>query len=863
MNLKLALRTLFKSPFVTIVAVVSLALGIGANTAIFSLFHELILRSLPVQEPARLVNLSAPGPKPGSQTCNQAGDCEAVFSYPMFRDLERLQTSFTGIAAHRLFGTNLAYRGQTLNGDGMFVSGSYFPVLGMQPALGRLLGPADDRTIGEAPVAVLSHAWWQSRFGADPNVLNDTIIVNGQSLTIVGVAPRDFTGTTLGATPQVFVPITLRGILQPGFKAFDERRNYWVYTFARLKPGVSLDQAKTAINVPYRQIVNDVEAPLQKGMSDQTMARFKAKSIGMEDGWRGQSSVHNEARTPLLLLLGVTALVLLIACANIANLLLARAAGRANEMAIRLSLGASRLQLISQLLVESCLLAVLGGAAGMLVARWTIDSISSMLPDEAAATMPTSIDTTVLLFAAGLTLGTGVLFGLFPALHSTRPDLVSTLKGQAGQPSGAKSAQRFRTTLATAQIALSMTLLACAGLFTKSLLNISRVDLGINVDSVVTFGISPELNAYKSERSRQLFERLEDELAAVPGVTGVTTALVPLLAGNNWGTDVQVEGFESGPDIDSNSRFNEVGAGYFRTMGVPLIAGREFTRADVLGAPKVAIVNEAFAKKFNLGRNAVGKRMGSGRQGEAMDIEIVGLVQNAKYSEVKREVPPLFFRPYLQDDGGRIDDVLRPHRRRPGLVPGEHPEGRRQARPQPAGRKPAHARAAGAEQRLPGSHDDDAVGSVCGAGDAAGGGRALRRAGLHRDAAHARDRPAHGARRRARARARDGAAASGGHDAIGGVIGLGVAILASRGAQSLLFQLQGWDPVVLDGIGRYPHARRPRRRPHPRPPRLAAGSDAGACVTSRLSALGSGLRQDASITHSTILLKPRAQSPEP
>ena len=322
----------------------------------------------------------------------------------------------------------------------MFVSGSYFPVLGMQPALGRLLGPADDRTIGEAPVAVLSHAWWQSRFGADPNVLNDTIIVNGQSLTIVGVAPRDFTGTTLGATPQVFVPITLRGILQPGFKAFDERRNYWVYTFARLKPGVSLDQAKTAINVPYRQIVNDVEAPLQKGMSDQTMARFKAKSIGVEDGWRGQSSVHDEARTPLLLLLGVTALVLLIACANIANLLLARAAGRANEMAIRLSLGASRLQLISQLLVESCLLAVLGGAAGMLVARWTIDLISSMLPDEAAATMPSSIDTTVLLFAAGLTLGTGVLFGLFPALHSTRPDLVSTLKGQAGQPSGAKSA---------------------------------------------------------------------------------------------------------------------------------------------------------------------------------------------------------------------------------------------------------------------------------------------------------------------------------------------------------------------------------------------------------------------------------------
>ena len=649
MNIKLALRALFKSPFVTVVAVVSLALGIGANTAIFSIFHELILRSLPVQEPSRLVNLSAPGPKPGSQACNQAGDCDVPFSYPMFRDLERVQTTFTGIAAHRLFGVNLAYRGQTLSGEGVFVSGSYFPVLGMQPALGRLLDPGDDRSIGESPVAVLSHAWWLSRFGADPNVLNDTIIVNGQSLTIVGVAPRGFSGTTLGSMPNVFVPITLRGLLQSGFAGFEDRRSYWVYSFARLKPGVSLDQARTALNVPYHQIVTDVEAPLQRGLSDQTMARFKAKSVVLEEGWRGQSSVHGEARTPLLLLLGVTALVLLIACANIANLLLARAAGRASEMAIRLSLGASRLQLISQLLVESCLLAVVGGAASLLVTGWTIDFIASVLPSQAAATMPSAIDTTVLFFAAALTLGTGFLFGLFPALHSTRPDLVSTLKSQAGQPSGARSAQRFRTTLATAQIALSMTLLACAGLFTKSLLNISRVDLGINVDNVVTFSISPVRNAYKPEQSRQLFARLEDELAALPGVTGVTTALIPLLAGSNRGDDVQVEGFQSGPDIDSNSRFNAVGAGYFRTMGVPLIAGREFTRADALGSPNVTVVNEAFAKKFNLGRDAVGKRIGGSGPGAPLDIEIVGLVQNAKYNAVKREVPPIFFRPYQQD----------------------------------------------------------------------------------------------------------------------------------------------------------------------------------------------------------------------
>jgi predicted permease len=647
-NLKLAFRTLFKAPFVTIIAIVSLALGIGANAAIFSLFNEMLLRSLPVQQPERLVNLSAPGPKPGSQSCNQAGDCDEVFSYPMFRDLEREQTSFTGIAAHRLFGANLAYNSQTLSGEGVLVSGSYFPVLGVKPVLGRLLGPDDDRTIGESHVAVLSHAYWRTRFDANPNVLNQTLIVNGQHMTIVGVTPRGFDGTTLGSRPQVFVPITMRGQMQPGFKAFDNRRSYWAYVFARLKPGVSVDQARTALNGPYRNIVNEVEAPLQKGMSDQTMARFRAKQVGVGEGAKGQSSVSGEAQAPLTLLLGVTGLVLLIACANIANLLLARAARRAGEMAVRLSIGASRGQLIFQLLSESILLAVIGGAAGLLVAGWTLNLIASLLPADAAATMDFALDRRVVVFAAALTLGTGVLFGLFPAVHSTRVDLLSTLKGQAGQPSGARSAARFRASLATLQIALSMALLVSAGLFTKSLLNVSRVDLGLKVDNLVTFGISPELNAYTAERSKVLFERLEDELAALPGVTGVTGSMVPALSGSNWGTSVNIEGFQSGPDVDNHANYNEIGPGYFRTMGVPLMSGREFTRADSLGAAKVAIVNEAFAKKFNLGREVLGKRMASD-SGTKLDTEVVGLVQNAKYSEVKDQVPPLFFRPYRQD----------------------------------------------------------------------------------------------------------------------------------------------------------------------------------------------------------------------
>jgi len=649
LNLKLALRTLFKTPFVTIVAIVSLALGIGANAAIFSLFNQLLLQPLPVPEPARLVNLAAPGPKPGSQSCTQAGDCDTVFSYPMFRDLENVQTPFTGIAAHVSFGANLSARGQTQNGEGMLVSGSYFPVLGITPAIGRLLTPGDDRVPGESHVVVLSYAYWQNRFASDPAVLNQPLIVNGQTMTIVGVAPKGFDGTTLGVKPDVYAPITMRGFSQP-FKGFDNRRSYWAYLFARLKPGVSIGQARVALATPYRSIVNDVEAPLQKGMSEQTLARFNAKPVLLEPGSRGQSSVSREAKAPLTLLLGVTAFVLLIACANIANLLLARGAARAGEMAVRLSIGAGRGQLVRQLLGESCLLALLGGVGGIVVAQWTLNLMAALLPAEATDTVTLKIDPIVMLFAAALAIGTGVLFGLFPALHSTRPDLVSALKGQSGQPSGARTAARFRTSLATAQIALSMALLVSAGLFTRSLFNVSRVDLGLKADNVLMFRISPELNGYTYDQSRQLFERLEDELAALPGVTGVANSRVALLAGSNWGNSVSVEGFKAGPDTDTDSRFNSLGPGYFGTLGIPLVAGRDFTRADAAGAPKVAIVNEAFAKKFNLGRNAVGKRMGDTGGNGPLTMEIVGMVQNAKYSDVKAEVPPVFFRAYRQDE---------------------------------------------------------------------------------------------------------------------------------------------------------------------------------------------------------------------
>ena len=650
-NVALAFRTLFKTPFVTVVAILSLALGIGANAAIYSMFDQLLRRPLPVPHADQLVNLGSPGPKPGSQSCGQAGDCDVVFSYPMFRDLEKNQTAFTGIAAHYLFGTNISYHNQAKSAQGLFVSGSYFPVLGLAPAAGRLFTVNDDKVVGANYLAVLSYRYWDAELGHDPRVVGQQLLVSGHPMTIIGVAPQGFDGTTLAAQPDVFVPISMRSALSPTFRGMEQRKSYWIYLFGRLKPGVSMAQAAAGINAIYQPIIQDVEAPLQEGMSAQTMARFRAKKIALTDGRRGQSSIDKDAKTPLLMLFGITAIVLLIACANIANLLLARAANRSMEMAVRLSLGASRRQVLVQLLTESCILALMGGAVSLVVAFVTLHFIAALLPADMASALHFSLHMTAIWFAAALSLGTGLLFGLYPALHSTRPDLVTTLRANSGKQSGARSATRFRTSLVTVQIALSMALLISAGLFIKSLRNVSRVDLGIKIDHIATFSISPGQNAYDHARSAILFDRVTQELSALPGVQSVSHSLVPLIAGNNWGNSVSVQGFKKGPDTDDNSRFNEVSPAYFSTIGDPILAGREFTDADRLGSAKVAIVNQAFARKFHLGNDVVGKLMSM--TGDTLDMQIVGFARDAKYSQVKGDIPPVFFIPIAQDSDNK------------------------------------------------------------------------------------------------------------------------------------------------------------------------------------------------------------------
>ncbi len=515
----------------------------------------------------------------------------------------------------------------------------------------------------------------------------------------------------------------------------------------------------------------------------------------MDPGRGGQSNVARITTMPLTLLLGVTLLVLLIACVNIANLLLARAAARSSEMAMRLSLGASRRQLIVQLLTESSILALLGGVVSLLVARWTLTLIASLIP-AGDVQLPMELDRTALAVTAALAIGTSLLVGLFPALHATRPDVLSALKGLSGQAAGGRGASRFRTTLATAQIALSMVLVVLAGLFTKSLDNINRVDPRMNLEGLITFEIAPERNAYTPERTALLIERIEDELAALPGVTSTSSSLSSLLADDGIWDSVFVEGFDAGPDVNRDIIYDEIGPAYFHTLGVPLIAGREFTRADGLKTAKVAIVNETFAKKFGLGRDAVGKRLApEGRRPRHRDRR-----PGARRASHQREGGDCAddVRAESSEREHPVDDVLRADGDESGRCDASHARRDVAHRSHAAGGEAAHASSsdarrndgAGTVRRRP-----DAI--VRDSRDAAGGNRAVRRAGAT---------PSRSARAKSacawRSARRSGVRGMvlrqvGVMMLIGGAIGLAAALAAARTVRSLLFELQFNDAGVL------------------------------------------------------------------
>lgn len=650
-RIRFAFRSLANSPLISLVVVTSLALGIGANTAIFSLLHQIVIAALPVENPRELVLVSSPAEfKSGRTTTNGSGDTEYVFSHRVFRELEKHPGGLAALAGFRDFGANLAFGPQTVNGSVLVVSGQYFPILGAKTLVGRTITPDDDRPGAGNPVAVLGFGYWQDKLGADPAVLNQVIRINAQPFTIVGIAPRNFNGTTMGNSPDAWVPMAFKARITPGWSGVDDHfDDYWIYLIGRLQQGLTREQAAAALNTTYAGLAEE-QARAVRWKDSNRIERFRQSRLSLRDGSHGNSSFQQEAKAPLTFLIIATALVLLIAMANAANLLLARSAGRRRELAIRAAMGASRGELMGQMLTEALLLASCAGVAGLAVGHVTLKLLIAQLGDESPVYFVTSsLEGPVLLFSLSLSVATGLLFGLYPAWDAARASAALTLKDESGQSSGTRGAARVRKALVCAQVTLSAFLLIPTGLFLKSLVNLTHVDLGMNTHSVIGFRISPALNGYQPEQARTMFERVEAELAAIPGVKSVAASLVPLIAGSNWGNDVKIDGAPPGKDY--NALFSQVGAGFFGKMGIPLIAGREFTPADTLAAPKVAVVNETFAKSFLEGRSPIGIHFSTG--GGTPDIEIVGVVKDSHYAGVKQVPPKLYYLPWRQNKDTR------------------------------------------------------------------------------------------------------------------------------------------------------------------------------------------------------------------
>ena len=644
-RIRFALRSLLKAPMLSVVVILSVGLGIGANTAIFSLMHQILLNSLPVERPEELVVLSSPAEfKGGRNSTNDSGGMELIFSYPMFRELEKRPQGLSGLGAFRQLEANIAFQKQTISGAMLVVSGGYFPTLGVKPLVGRTIAPEDDAGAGNA-VAVLSYGYWQDHLGGERSVLNQPIKINGQIFTIVGVAPKVFTGTTIGSEPDVYVPLVFKPLLTPNWNGTDRWNDYWLYTVARPQRGVSRGQAVGALNSVYSGLVEQ-QSRMPNFYYQKSRDRFLQARLSFQEGSHGQSSFRDSTRTPLIILMCASALVLLIAMANSANLLLARSAQRRREMAIRSAMGAGRGELVGQMLTEALVLALAGGLAGLAFAVVTLKLlIAEMAGDGAIHFLEAGLEWPVLLFGLILAMGTGLAFGLYPAWEAARSSAAATLKNESGQSSATAGAARVRKVLVCAQVMVSAVLLIPTGLFLKSLVNLMHVDLGMKTENLIGFTVSPALNGYKTGQTHTLFERVEAEMAAIPGAKGVAAAMVPLIAGNNWGNDVHVEGVKD-QQSNNNSRMNEVGPGFFGKMGIPLIVGREFNEADNAAAPLVAIVNETFVKMFLAGRPPVGTRFTGGGAGAKT---IVGVVKDSHYSSVKQKVPPLYYTPWRQD----------------------------------------------------------------------------------------------------------------------------------------------------------------------------------------------------------------------
>jgi predicted permease len=648
-DLRYALRQLRKSPGFTLVAMTILALGIGANTAIYSLLDQVLLRSLPVKDPDRLVMLQFEGSDSG-HVSSWGGDDHLYFSYPMYRDLRDRNTVFDGMIARTPAQVGVQYHNESKLAMAELVTGNYFDVLGVRPAAGRVLSQNDDEVQERDPVAVLSYEYWVRRFGSNPSVVNTSVLINGHPFTIVGVAQPGFRSVTVGDSPDVYVPMMMKSQITPGWNDLTEHRSRWLTIVGRLKPRESLSRAEAGITPLWKALRQD-ELNTMGHKSDQFVDHFVNKSrIILLDAKRGFSPLRDQIRMPLLIVMGMVVLVIIIACANLAGLLLVRAAGRTREMSVRYSLGAKRSRIVQQLLMEGMLLGIGGGLLGLLITpQITATLLSRMFADQPAAPFNAQPDVRVFLFNLAMGIAAGLVFSLMPALQFWRPDLTTALKQQLSTPTTKQA--RIKRVFVGVQIGLSVLLLFGAGLFVRTMKNLRSVDVGFRPDHLLTFSIDPMIAGYDKDRSFALTHRLLDTLSAMPGVRSIAATDDPELAGNDVGTNITVAGVApTAQTEDVDVERSHVTPGYFTTMNMPLLTGRTLTDQDNgPDAAKAAVVNETFAKLwFGTPQAALGRYYGiGGGQNVKTDIEIVGVVRDVKHSDLRTPSKPTS---YLAND---------------------------------------------------------------------------------------------------------------------------------------------------------------------------------------------------------------------
>ncbi|MBV9760670.1 MAG: ABC transporter permease [Acidobacteriaceae bacterium] len=632
LDLRYALRGIRRNPLFASIAILSVALGIGANTAIFTIMDQVMLRNLPVKNPGQLVMLDQVGVHNGSNMG------ERMNSYPIYQDYQKKAAPLSEVLCRRLVAASVTVRDRTQRVEAEMVSGNYFTMLGVPAAAGRVFNSAtDDRIFEGHPVVVLSYDYWANQFSRDPSVVGKKIRINNYAMTVVGVAAQGFVGLDPARAPQIWVPILMEPIVVPdwGWVHMDDRRTRWVQVFARLKPGYTISSAQSSLQVLFHQIrLYETTLAGAKDWTAFQRQQFLAGKIRVTKAAEGYSQLRNSFSTALIVLMCMVGLVLLIACANVANLLIARAFARQKEVAVRIAIGASRGQLLRQLLVESLLLAFVGGALGIAVAEGLTRGLLALMP---AGDNPLLIhadpDMRILLFALALTLVTSLIFGLLPGMRASRLELWNALKDAAGSIAASGGSLYLRKGLVAFQVALSFLLLFGASLFIKSLENLKATPTGFHdLDNLITFQISPALNGYDAAKTVHFYDEVLANVRAIPGVKAAALASDPLLSGDEWDSTMSVEGHQAKDGEDMQAFMNGLSPGYFETMGIPMLAGRDFAQRDMKKETDVAIVNERFARHFFGDRPAVGRHIGWGSgPGTKLNLEIIGVTADSLF----------------------------------------------------------------------------------------------------------------------------------------------------------------------------------------------------------------------------------------